>query len=1222
MLRGYTTSERGSVPFTALGLVILLTATVGVYHFNKIDEMRVEHRTVRRADMETFYGLAQIAFDIQQIARMAAEDVLNRDSVGSYAEPINVDKWHDEGAYQAWSEGLKMEISEEVERSVINSYSQYERHHNEHLGIGSLEYDFSNFLGGKDGASVKVEVLPDEFDKGQRKMTLNISTEPSKYIGIRNTETGFSLTMRDDTLVGVDARPFTMAEEVYDFTGIFKRDSPNIWDFEASRDTVDEFAWYIWAAEEVLGLLEANLRHEVRFATDARVTYSLAHMIIAYKEKQHFDAYDYIHVAREVLRPWVGNEEGGKEFLGLLKSGIQSGYVDQAIGMMESGVLLGRLNSLSWNVNNNIIRVVARLDSSLVNGANFPVDYIPGGGFIPSRGAVQLLQTASDISSLSRTEGQLKDMRNSIADATGDPALYRSRWVGYLNYHRSVVDREYHEFVEDVDEAESSIGFALRDMGYVGDSLVEMEHALDESKCESMLASQLWYGSGGEAGDEGLKGLNEVFLVKRNDAEDISNSLTFLQEHIGVLRYQEDGDDIDETYEFASSDMRRALNALQGASAYRGYYYSCRESWSTSHSRPTSGCEESRIVEEDYDCGTEEEPATCTRTWTEYRCTCKGFYKRKYADRMSGASYALLSAIEEIESLKASITSWFDERGYEDVLEEISEVHGYKTGMGLMGFYYNHHRINPPHRSYVTAFEYALNLSEPKAKSNPGTALSYTVGDPVEEEFTDYGYGFIHTTFTGLYTAFNPRGASIRYDEAKAALKTMREDGFFEFLLELTTAISYLINYFGDILSLLIAMDRDYASFPMLKDHLYASFPLPPIGQSSKGFSLLHDIRIRADNHPAVLEFSLPLLGERRIELPPSNSQEGGKGYSIPIPFTPLNIYAWGFHITRSQVGSEPLNVEAVGEKSTLWLVDYENQGNLAPLATVRFDNESFPTPVYLHRSLMYKYEFTAGDYEGSRGGITKSFNSEKLPPVIIIALGPFTTNFRGWVEPPDAGEGHVAVDVVLEESSDGVIVAAKLSPELEVQKGGFLLRIYEVGNNEGSLLSQEIRGSLDEMPLELELEKTELSLPKTHGWSLVNVDLYALDEEVISLDAELLEHVIGEDHASLPLVDPALEVDVRITDYDGESIGILNNGNRRVEVGLASDDGCCFFKKRSNWERGLWAGSLGAGETRRIRIRPVGPVSLALKAEIPIEVQRLIQNATGMRFHDYYELR
>ncbi len=1221
MARAFITDERGSIPFTALGVVMLLIATVGVYHFNRVNELSVEQRTVRRSDMEAFYSSAQIVFDIQQVARMAAEDVLVDDSIESYSKPLNVDAWHDEDSYNTWREELKIEISERIEKDVVASYRDYKYYSTGHLVGGNIEYDFSNFLESKEKPPVEVVVTPDGLNREQKMMMLNISTDLNNAIGILNKDTGFSMAMRDDTVVGVNARPFTMAEEVYDFTGIFKRDSPNIWDFDDSKDTVDEFAWYIWAAEEVLGLLEANLVHEIRFATDERVTYSLAHMIIAYKEKQHFGTYDYLHVTREVLRPWIGEEADGKEFLELLKLGIQSGYVDHAIGMMESGDLMGRLNSLSWEVNDNIIHAIARLDSTLVNGESFPEGYIPKEMFIP-QGAVQLLHTARDISSLRTVESDIKDIRSAVAEATGNPGRYRSQWAGDLKSHRSLVDKEYREFVEDIGHAESSVGLAQQDMMYVTDSLEEIEHALNESKCESLIASQLWYGSGGAQGDEGMKGLKDVLSVKRARADNISGALTILHSLTGGLEYNEVVGDIDETFYFAVGDMGRALSALDGAATYRGYYYSCRESWSRTHSRPTSSCEDRRRVSETYDCGTDEEPATCTRSWSEYRCTCKDYYSRKYTDRMSEADYALLSAEEEIESLEDSINSWFDERGYEDVLEETSNVHGYETSTGLMGFYYNHHRIKPAHR-YVKAFEVALNLSEPLAESSPRTALSYTVGDTLEEEFADYGYGFIHATFIGLNTAFNPRGADIRYDKAKDALEAMRKDGFFEFILELTTAISDLTNHFGDILALLSEIDRDYASFPLFRDHLYASFPLPPMDQSDKGFSLLHDIRIRADNHPAVLEFSLPIIGERKIELPPGNNEAGGKGYSVPIPFTPLNIYAWGFHITRSQEGSGPLSTEAVGEKSTLWLADYENQGNMAPLAMVRFDNESYPTPVYLHKPLMYKYEFTAGDHDESRGGISKGFSSKKLPPVIVIALGPFFTSFRGWIEPPDSGR-DLPIDVELEESEDIVIVTAKLHQGAGSSEGGFLLRVYELGNgnNEDPLLSREIRGSLNEMPIKLEVKKTELPHLETHGWSLINADIYALDETTTLPDMELLDHVVGEDHANFLIIDPALRMDVGITDYDGESIGIMNSGNKVVEVVLTADGGCCFFKERSNWNRDLWMGSLEASETKRITIRPVGPVSLALEADMPTKVQRLFQNSTDMSLNDYYEIQ
>jgi hypothetical protein len=1190
---------------------------MGAYHFSRVGERSLEQRTVRRADMETFYALAQIAFDTQQTARIAAEDILTKDAIESYAEPINLDEWHDNGTYLTWRKKLRTKISKEVKQAAVDSFSRHKEYHKGRSD--KLEFDFSHFLESEDEALIEVSVIPDTFDEGQNMMLLNISTEPGRYIGVNNRDTGFSIAMRVDSLVGVEARPFTMADAVYDFTGIFKRDSPNVWDFEASRDTVDEFAWYIWAAEEILGLLEANLRHEIRFATDERATYSLAHMIIAYKEKQHFGTYDYLHVVREVLRPWIGDEEGGREFIELLKRGMQSGYIDLAIGVMKSGSLMEKLNALSWDINDYILRVVARLDSSLISESNFPEDYIPKGGFMPDRGAVQQLHTARDVSALDLAKSDLRDIQKGIESAAAAPALFRSRWIDSLNHHRGEVGREYREFVGEVSNAESSLDSALLEVRLVEDSLRDMEQLLNESKCESQVASQLLYGSGGALGEDGIKGLEDILPVKRDEAVKIAGELDILLGLIAGLKYVEDESDIDETYASSSTQMQRASNSLVVASTFRDYYYSCRESWSTSHSSPTPGCEESRTVSEDYECGTEEAPATCTRSWVEYRCTCKDYYMREYTDRMTKAGDSLLSSIEEIESLEYSINNWFDERGYEKVLDGISEAHGHKTGGGLMGFYYRYHGIKTPHRGYVDAFEYALNLSESKAESHSRMPLSYTVGNPVEEDFSAYGYIFIHTVINGLHASFNLGNAAIRYENAEKALESMRDDGFFAFLLELTTSISDLMSHFGDALGTLSAMDRDYVSFPMLREHLYASFSLPPFGKSTKGFSLLHDIRIRADNRPAAIELSLPLLGEYRIELNPRNGT--GKGYSIPIPFTPLNIFAWEFHIVRSQVGSKSLDPEAVGEKSILWLVDYENQGTVASIATVRLDNESVPVPIYLHRPLMYKYEFTAGEYEESLAEISKSFESGELPPVIVIALGPFATNFGGWFEPPDSKREYLPVNVYLEESPNGLVVSADLPLESRDTVGSFLLKVYETGNvDRPGHMDMEIWGSLKDLPREFKLEKTNLSLLKTYGWTLVNADIYVLDVEINSSDFELMEHVIGEDHASLPIIDPDLNLDVRLARHDGTSIDIVNRGNRRVEVVVKAEKGCCFFREGNTWERNMWTGSIGIG-TKRVEVRRVGPVSLELRALLPLEVERLIRNSADMHLQEYYKI-
>ncbi|MEE8167840.1 MAG: hypothetical protein V3T58_03075 [Candidatus Hydrothermarchaeales archaeon] len=1222
-MSNFISEQEGAVPFSALAMAMLLLAGVAIYHFSDMDLARARQRNLRTADMDTFYGTAQVVLDVQQAVRETAEKVIMNSSIATYENPIDVDQWHSGDGYSIWKETLRDNLEREIGLRILEFYAHddatiLEKRYRSH----STDFDFSNFIGGGETDNFEVEVVPDEFTMAQKELTVKFGFSEHGIISSKNRFTGHTMSMKAGSEVAIDVRPFTMADKVYNFTGIFKRNAPDVWDFSSTRDTVDEFAWYIWAAEEVVGLLEANLRHEIRFATDERATYSLAHMIIAYKEMQHFGTFDYLHTLKEVLRPWIGQENRGKEFLSLLRLGIESGYVDQALGMMESGQMIEKLYSSSQKTNHAILHSIAYLDSSLVSQRNVPFDYFPPANEIPTQGAVQQLRIAHDIALLREAASDVEETLVAVEEAEYNPGRYDSAWLGTIEADGEMVEAEYSEFRGAVRSAlESSKAAGVR-MQQVKDALIHMRTTLDDGKCESILAGQLWYG--GDDGNQGLKGMREILPLKEKGAEGFIEEIATLQEMLLELKYDDRDGALDEEYEETMNKLRAAKKALSEAGGYRNYYYSCRDYWGTSHSRPTSGCEESRTESETYSCGTEKEPRTCTTYWKEYRCTCKSYYRDEYTEHMSKALEKLPGVLNGIYSMDSSITRWFKEHSYDKTMDKIPEIHGFASGTGIASFYYNHHESELPGEGYTSEFEVNLNLKSKSEEIVP--ALSYEVGDAIGEEFADYGYAYIHATISGIYGSFHPSGVEMEYSKAREILEKMRGDGFFDFLTELLDMLSALLNYAGDIEGALVLLERESVAFPNLMEHLYTTLPPPPFGRDNQGFSILHDIRLRVDNHPLTLKFTVPLLGDVEFELPPGSNPQGGKGYSIPLPFTPIHIYSWGFDIVRSQVGNNATDPGETGEKSILRVIDYENQGNIAPLAEMSIGDERLPAPVYLHKPVMYKYEFTAGDYEDeyANHAISKGLKSQRLPPVIVIALGPFVTNFGSWEEPPDSGKTLLSIDVEFSKPyASEFPVFARVRQDHYDGEMKALVRIYETAAGRSNQVYPKSNSyaeiSLDrETPVDIEVKESALSLLKSYGWSLLNADAYIFPERAV--EEEIKDRVSGEDHASIPLIDPELDMDVRISKIEQNKILMSNFGNRRVDVTLTSSHkgkSCGFFRRENIWSKNLWEGTMEAGESRWVDAAIVGSVTLSLDVDVPGAVLRALENVTSVHAED-----
>ncbi len=1220
--------ENGSVPLVPLSLILLLISGATLYHFYKLDQLSAEDKNLRTSAVNTFYTTAQVALDLQSTLRGATEEVILNKSIKTYHDPIDVDRWYSKGDYGSWRGNLKAEMEEEIRREIFGFYAQgdgegisswYETH--------STDFNFSEFMDEKLGeGNLKVKLTPDTDGSQVQKLQVDLEfTEGSGLIKSENRFTDTSLSVKVGASTAVDARPFSISDRIYNFTGIFKRNAKDVWDFSSNRDTVDELAWYIWAAEEILGLFEANLKHNVRLATDERATYSLVHLIIAYKEIQHFGSFDYLNTLKEVLRPWIGDEDLGKEFLRTLKLSIESGYADQALGVIKSGVLLGELNKLTWRVNNAIVTAIALLDSSLINQNNFPSDYIPPKDKLPRLGVIQMLGLASELSPLETAHNDIDSIRNAVAESTGSPDRFNDGWIKNLRNDEDLIKKDYDEFFLEPQKAKLASKSASDNIANAKGDVSLLAKTLRDGRCESPLAAQLWFGGANDPrSGYGLKGLSEILPYYESKAQEILIDLNDLSPMLEDLKYDNFDGTIDEGYGEALARLKNARSHLSTARQYKNYYFACRDSWGTTHSNPTSGCEESREMSESYDCGTKKAPKTCIKRWKEYRCTCKDQYAKEYSIAMDKAKDKLSDLPDEITTLGSSINKWFEDHGLPEALRTTAEIAGFDDGEGIANFYYNHHSSELPGDGYVREFRQSLNLSDEGRANGALPALSYPIGEERREEFADYGYAYVHTAISSLYSVLNPDGTDMRYDKAKEALEAMKREGFFDSLTEVLEKSLTLLNYVGEIEGAISELASASVAFPNLLDHLYTTVLLPPLPENGN-YSIIHDIRLRADNRPIGLKLSLPLLGKIDYELPPASGE--GRGVSLPVPLTPIHIYGWGFEIVRSQVGEGKTEPGEIPEKSTIRVIDYTNQGNAAPLLEFSTGNKSMLTPIYVHKPVMFKYELTAADYpdEDNNHAIAKRLESPRLPPVIVISLVPFVTNFGRWEEPPDKTSDPPELRVNFSKewtAYDDLPVAVEIN-HFSDGDASILVRVYESANGNFHPIHPRrekfIRRALKkDGGLRYSIGSADLKLVKSYGWALLNADAYAYSAE--SAFNATRDSPRGEDHASIPIIDPDLELDVRIASVEGDRIVVSNSGNRLVEVVLKSSydsTSCSFFKDKNGWTANLWVGSLEAGESATIDAAISGRVSLTLETLVPDDVIELLAQMKPIRIRD-----
>ena len=90
MLEGFLRDERGMIPYSALGLIMLLITSGAIFYFNANDLTKAEGRNLMTADIETFYTTSHASVGLREVATQTAEDIILENSMSTYSSPINV----------------------------------------------------------------------------------------------------------------------------------------------------------------------------------------------------------------------------------------------------------------------------------------------------------------------------------------------------------------------------------------------------------------------------------------------------------------------------------------------------------------------------------------------------------------------------------------------------------------------------------------------------------------------------------------------------------------------------------------------------------------------------------------------------------------------------------------------------------------------------------------------------------------------------------------------------------------------------------------------------------------------------------------------------------------------------------------------------------------------------------------------------------------------------
>ena len=1111
--------------------------------------------------------------------------------------------WNTSEDFEKWKEQLGLEIAEQAEKEIFDFYyggdeeSLEKQYYNP-----STDFDFSNFI--KEG-DIEISVTPDSHDdltKTQKALELNVGFKDSGVVGAKNKFTGYEISMSTVTNVSVDARPFTMADKTYEFTEKFN-----------DPDEADDFAWKLFWMQTIIGNLEANLKHDVRFATDDRVSYFFMHLLVAIEELETYGTFDYVSLAREFIRAWQGNEKEAGEFLSLLSLSLEESNIEAAEESMDAAIFVGEVSRDIEAISNSIILASSYIDSSTVtkDGKGFEIFEVEKVELAPE-GTVQHLNNAENTPKLDIILKGIETTRGLTAGAK-EHVTSNTVYMLSVSGHFGPLEEEYSDVREEWEQAKNDFAFSKSKTADAREAYFFLNSSIEGQICDNPIAAMLWFGDS----NQNVKGFKDIITKKHKETTELLNYYGELEKKIYFLDYEsvKDSYGIDNNYrrskemlEDAKADLDAAKNAKDDYEMWMNKYDLCYNGGSNyvCSSNEDPNCYPRGICidvvgKEKIECCKESKSGkeTCwtCNTIIHYDCPCEDRYENnaniardRYIKRMESAERNLESAYSEVSTLQTQIGAFFTDKGISGTYSMID----YPVLFSIYDGYYYHWNYTPcsvetpfPGRKYECANEMLVaSLDVDKTnyhKKMPASPLTY---DKIHEDENNYGLYYIKFMIDKMDETFG--GSSISAEElgkAKEKLKDMKREGFFGKINAVLEPVIELVEVAGDINSGIAKIKNAGKEFPNSKEHFNTLLPRPPfpfdiplVDFENQGFSLVHDIRLRANTEPG--EIKIPFI-KKPIPLGIDSDIESVSNPSFPIPYTPIFVYLWQFEVTPS------FNKQDKKESSTLWLMDIENT-QVAPLMEMKVGEYGVPVPFYLHKPTQYKYEFTP------KQNFSKKIDMEKLPPVFVLAAGPFKTRFGPYMEPPDKKytENPIPVDVSFDREFAND--SARLEISFQEENIFTFTTITESTSLNNSNVFSLYTGK------EKIISKDQVELLNEYGWSEDRADTYALKDAIFNKN-----FIQGEDNARVYFIDSNLDsIEVRL-ERGGQNLKVINGGNKRIDVSVTQNaaDSCLFIFDKGNMSNN-WIGSVESGSQVSLQVAPENNLAITAAVLIPEKVK------------------
>lgn len=313
----FASNDSAFAIYSGVGILLVLISSVAFIYMLTLDSRSASNLVTETVQIQDAYELLGTSSDLEQVVRKNTEDIILNDSMKTYgAGAIEIKdgkmKRGGETIYDGSYNKYKEKLGKQIQERVFTYYHKGNatRLNNEYSSP-IINYDFQNFITTKNDFTIELE----EDTKNEQKLGAKVNFIDGKgIINSRNVQTGSKLTVKTEADVDAKVRPFTMHDKTRNFVG--------------SLDDSD-IKWTLWGVQEVIAMVEANTKHDVTIATDPRITYTLTHLLVAWKEADEFGSIDYIHIPYEALRPWIGSSDGSSkmnELFSTLKEAEKGGY--------------------------------------------------------------------------------------------------------------------------------------------------------------------------------------------------------------------------------------------------------------------------------------------------------------------------------------------------------------------------------------------------------------------------------------------------------------------------------------------------------------------------------------------------------------------------------------------------------------------------------------------------------------------------------------------------------------------------------------------------------------------------------------------------------------------------------------------------------------------------------------------------------------------------------